>query len=254
MPLNTISATDLMAKTLTPPPEVVSGIISVGYNILAGAPKAGKSWVSLGLALAVASGKKAFGQFDTSQGEVLYLALEDHEYRLKDRLSKITTHLGVPKGLHFCTDLPKLARGGIEDLHIHLHTNPGTKLVIIDTLGKVTEEKKGDLYQEDYMVGAALQAVAFEANCAVMVVHHTNKSPAGGLRQVSGTFGVSAAADAVLVLNRTNKEHEPPGAKMSVTGRDVDDKMLELEWYPPHGGWVLRGRKSEQTVAPWVRS
>ena len=247
--METVSASDLMAMHLEPPPEIVKGVITVGYNILAGAPKAGKSWVSLGLALAVASGGKAFGLYPCKQGGVLYLALEDHAYRLKDRLGKITHHMVIPSGLRFATHIPKLSAGGLEDLHAYLHANPDTRLVIIDTLGRVTDEKKGDLYQEDYALGSALQSVALAAKAAIMVVHHTNKATAGGIRQVSGTFGVSAAADVVMVMNRQGDE--TPLAKLQVTGRDVDDKTIELEWYPPHGGWVSRARKLD--AAPWVK-
>ena len=235
--MDLISASTLSAKNLTPPPQIVKGCISVGYNILAAPPKAGKSWVSLGLALAVARGTEAFGVLKTKRCPVLYIALEDHEYRLQNRLRMIGGKLAMPENLYFCTYLEKLADKGIEDLHTKMHEH-GFGFVIIDTLGKVLDEKKGDLYQEDYMVGAALQDVAFSANAAILGVHHTNKTKGAGIGAVSGTFGVSAAADAVIVMNRTNSEREPPAARLAVTGRDVEDKTVDLEWYPPEGGWV----------------
>jgi RecA-family ATPase len=54
-----------------------------GCILLAGPPKVGKSWLTLGLGLSVASGGKALGRIDVTAGQVLYLALEDTPRRLK---------------------------------------------------------------------------------------------------------------------------------------------------------------------------
>ncbi|MBK8459471.1 MAG: AAA family ATPase [Micropruina sp.] len=44
---------------------------------MAGAPKVGKSWFSLGVGIEVASGGRALGSIPVDAGDVLYLALED---------------------------------------------------------------------------------------------------------------------------------------------------------------------------------
>jgi RecA-family ATPase len=243
MQINAISAADLMAMETKPLPQIVSSLITVGYTVLAGDPKAGKSWIALGLSLAVARGNKAFGQFATAQGNVLYIALEDNHHRLKNRLTKLSDNAAMPRNLFFATELPRLAEGGLEYLHNYIHTNE-IKLTIIDTLGRVAEEKKGDLYQEDYALGAALQAEAFQSNSSIMVVHHANKVKGEkGVRKVSGTAGVTAAADGVLVLTR-ELATTIPKAKLYVTGRDIDEKNLDLEW--SHGGWVTPFAKYEK--------
>src|SRR5688500_5574448 len=54
------SATDLMTMEFPPPRWAVPGILAEGVNLLAGPPKVGKSWMSLALGLAVASGGYAF--------------------------------------------------------------------------------------------------------------------------------------------------------------------------------------------------
>jgi RecA-family ATPase len=238
MSIKTVTANELVGMELEPLPEIVEGVLSVGYSILAGAPKAGKSWVSLGIALAVANGNKAFGQFRTVASDVLYLALEDHYFRLSKRLKMLTANSTVPEGLKFSIEMPKLIDGGLEAIHEYVHINKNTKLVIIDTLGRVSDEKKGDLYQEDYAQGAAVQAVALQAGVAILAVHHTNKAPQKGVTRVSGTYGVSAAADGVMVLSRQGEDL--PQATLDITGRDLMDKSIPLEWYPAGGGWIYK--------------
>lgn len=53
--------------------------------MLAGRPKLGKSWLALQLAQASACGGKVFEQ-SVEPGPVLYIALEDSERRLQQRL------------------------------------------------------------------------------------------------------------------------------------------------------------------------
>src|SRR6476660_6508836 len=67
------SAVDLMAMEFPPPKWAVPGIIAEGASLLAGPPKVGKSWMSLGLGLAVAAGTTAFGSIPVQAGPVLYL-------------------------------------------------------------------------------------------------------------------------------------------------------------------------------------
>ncbi len=61
---------------------VVPDLLPEGLTLLAAKPKLGKSWLALGLALAVASGGVALGKVPVNQGAVLYLALEDSPKRL----------------------------------------------------------------------------------------------------------------------------------------------------------------------------
>src|SRR5215213_4571911 len=64
---------------------IVPGLIPAGMTLLAGRPKAGKSWISLQTSKAVTSGGDIFGE-KVECGRVLYLALEDNDRRLKKRM------------------------------------------------------------------------------------------------------------------------------------------------------------------------
>ena len=74
--LETITAEDLQNRTYEPTHFLVDEPIPEGLHILAGAPKIGKSWLALWLCLCVAQGQPLWN-FATTQGEVLYLSLED---------------------------------------------------------------------------------------------------------------------------------------------------------------------------------
>jgi hypothetical protein len=69
----------LLRKELPEIKFIVPGYVTEGLTILAGKGKIGKSWLALGIAVAVACGGYALGSIEVEQGDVLYLALEDNE-------------------------------------------------------------------------------------------------------------------------------------------------------------------------------
>jgi hypothetical protein len=73
---HTFTAAELMAMDLPPVRWVVPDILPEGVTLLAGKVKMGKSWMCLGLCVAVGSGGVALGTRRVEQGEVLYLALD----------------------------------------------------------------------------------------------------------------------------------------------------------------------------------
>ena len=72
--LSTLDGNTLMAQEFEPLRFSVERILPHGLFILAGSPKIGKSWLSLDLCQAVATGGKLW-EFQAVQGDVLYLAL-----------------------------------------------------------------------------------------------------------------------------------------------------------------------------------
>ena len=80
--LETINAEDLQNRTYEPTHFLVDELIPEGLHILAGAPKIGKSWLALWLCLCVAQGQPLWN-FATTQGEALYLSLEDSYRRIR---------------------------------------------------------------------------------------------------------------------------------------------------------------------------
>ncbi len=133
--LETITAEDLQNRTYEPTHFLVDELIPEGLHILAGAPKIGKSWLALWLCLCVAQGQPLWN-FATTQGEVLYLSLEDSFQRIQTRLFDLTED--APPTLHFAIMADTLKRGLEQQIEQFLTEHPDTKLVVIDTLQRVS--------------------------------------------------------------------------------------------------------------------
>ena len=84
-----ITARELQTKQFEPVRIILPDLIPEGITILAGKPKIGKSWLALDVCVAVADRLFVLGDKQPVQGDVLYLALEDSQRRLKTRMGKI---------------------------------------------------------------------------------------------------------------------------------------------------------------------
>jgi hypothetical protein len=246
--LDTHSAAELMDKEIAPPVWAVEGLIVAGETLLAGPPKLGKSWMALNIALAVANGGVALGTIPVEEGDVLYLALEDTERRMQDRIRKIMKGQSAPQRLQITYDCKRLDEGGSEAIEYWLQNHPAARLVVVDTLKKVRPRRKrgANIYDEDYEHGMLLKALADRYGVAIVVVHHTNKTPATDpLEMVSGSTGLTGAVDSVLVLFRKRGQQE---ARLFTAGRDVEDQYLALEWSSDAGAWTLMGEVEDEPV------
>ena len=88
-----ITSLELTNKTFEPPAWIVEGILpDNGLAILAGKPKLGKSWFALQLACSLSAGGVMLGNIPVSNLPTLFLALEDTERRLQDRIEKVRSN------------------------------------------------------------------------------------------------------------------------------------------------------------------
>jgi len=239
------SAVELMRKEIPPVRWVVPGILPEGVALLAGKPKLGKSWLALGLCVAVAAGGYALGSVPVERGAALYLGLEDNERRLKSRLGKVLSRAEPPTGLDYATFCPRLDEGGLEAVAGWLENYPDARLVVVDTLAKIRPRAADkNIYQEDYQALEALLPLAAEHNAAIVVVHHLRKqSAADPLDEVNSSIGLTGGVDGALILKRDRTRAD---ASLFVTGRDVEEeKDLALRWSPDIGAWTLVGDAEE---------
>ncbi len=238
----TSTGTELLSKRFAPVRWAVPDILPEGVTILSGKAKLGKSWLALGLCVAVATGGYALGNKPVEQGESLYLALEDNERRLQDRLITLLTGSSAPDTLHLATEWPRFNDGGIGAVDAWLEDHPATRLVVVDTLKKVRPRTGGNrnIYDVDYEALEPLVPLAAEHNTAVLVVHHNNKmvDPDDPFDSISGSTGLTGGVDGVLILNR---ERGQADAFLYVDGRDIKDQgELPLKWDQQLCTWTLQ--------------
>ncbi|KRA84174.1 AAA family ATPase [Altererythrobacter sp. Root672] len=239
-----ISASDLMAKHFEPVNFVVPGLLAEGATLFAGKPKIGKSWMAYDFALAIASGRPVFGSIPVTQGDVLYLALEDSERRLKSRLLKKGIRQ-APDRLTLATEWPGLDEGCIAELEAWADAVKRPSLVIVDVLKMVRGVTRGteSLYDADYRALTGLATFARNRGIAVMIVHHVRKMEADDpLESISGTNGLTGAADCVMVLKR---ESGTGHCTLYVRGRDVEESEKAVRFKPDNGTWELLGDANE---------
>lgn len=230
------SAADLMARDIPPLSYIVRGLLAPGLAVLAGRPKQGKSWLSLGMGLSIARGVQALGRH-TEQGEVLYLAMEDGERRMQTRIRTLLGASPAPRGLHVAYEWKGWADGGAEDLEAWLRAHPACRLVIIDTWPRVAPppRAKGDAYADTYGTLGQVQGLAQRMEVALVLVTHTRKPALQGggdyLDAVIGTTATTGCADTIAVLSRDRGQET---ATLSVTGRDIEEVEIPLSW---QDGW-----------------
>ncbi|MGW8682159.1 AAA family ATPase [Streptomyces sp. NPDC055817] len=243
------TADQLMAAEFPEPKWAVPGILAEGVSLLAGPPKVGKSWLSLGLALSVAAGGQAFDSVPVKGGPVLYLALEDTPRRLQTRMGKLLGGQKAPPGLTLVTECPPFPQGGSEGIAGWLDRNPDSRMVVIDVFAKMRGQSPQGVsaYDADYVAVGYAKRLADHYGIAVVLVHHVRKMASEDfLTEVSGTNGIAGAADATLVLKRARGQAD---GILHVTGRDVNEAEYALSFQEASGAWhLLDGPVSDHTV------
>ena len=238
--LRGISANALMAKQFAPLREVVPGYLPEGLTVLAGAPKLGKSWLVLGWMVSVASGGITMGSIPCEQGAVLGLMLEDNERRLQRRLMQMRLD-PLPHDLTLMTDWPTLDEGCCDEIEHWIASVDKPRLVVVDVFARVRGNRGGREtdYDGDYRQAAMLQSIASRHNLAIVAIHHTRKMVADdAFDEVSGTRGLTGAADSVLVLRRDPCTRQPV---LYGRGRDMEEIENALEFDKQTGTWTVLG-------------
>lgn len=236
-----ISAAELIKKEFPAPKWAVEGILPEGLNILGGKPKGGKSIMSMNLCLAIALGGVAFQGIKVERGTTIYLALEDTQRRLQNRLNQMLRYDPAPGNLHLFTEWPRLGEGGARALDQILSENPDTRLLVIDTLAKIRPPQKsnGNIYSDDYQVIGALKEIADKHSVSILVIHHLRKMESSDVFDTfSGSLGLTGAADGLMVLRRNGTGQ----TIFSLRGRDVEEQEYVVELDTVMMSWKITGK------------
>jgi hypothetical protein len=239
------TAAALRTKEFLPIKYVVPNYIPEGCTILAGRPKIGKSWLMLDVGLAVARGGDCLSGVKCEAGPVLYLGLEDNERRLQSRMTRLMGFAAEwPRDFHYATQWPRANAGGLDQIRRWVNSTEGARLVVIDVLASMRSPRtdKQSPYDADYASIQALQQIASGSGVAVVIVHHLRKGGSDGdpVDKVSGTLGLSGAADTFLILDRDSN-----GATLYGRGRDIEEVDEAVEFDRATCRWRMLGQASE---------
>ncbi|MDR0473978.1 MAG: helicase RepA family protein, partial [Treponema sp.] len=218
---------------------IIKGLIGEGLTLINGAPKIGKSWFVLNLAIAAASGGTFLGSLPAIKTDTLYLALEDTERRIHSRLKK----LNAP-----ATDNLKITtqwRDGYMGFENYLKTNIGIGLVIIDTLARFANIEDMNDYAITTNAMARLKRIADDLNIAIILIHHAKKtgrqtSVADWMEAALGSTGLTGATDSTIFISRKRDADKTENtATLYATGRDATDIKYSLKLDLDYGGWII---------------
>ncbi len=223
------NAADLQTKEFPPIQWTVPDVLPEGLTILAGKPKVGKSLLALDIAFAVAGGEAVLDR-ECQHGAVLYMALEDNERRLQRRMKLLKPDQTWPAALEFKTNAQRLDQGEIERLENWIKTRDNPRLIIVDTLALVRPHARANdsAHMSDYAALKGLHQLASETGIAVLVIHHLRKLESDDpLDAVSGSTGLTGAADTLLILNN---RHADGGCILYGRGQDLEEFETGLEF------------------------
>lgn len=239
----TMNGETLLNQPLETQPFLVSHLIPQGLHILGGAPKVGKSWLVLWICLQIAKGEPIWN-YETRQGTVLYLALEDSFERLQSRLLEITDE--APRCLHFAVLAKSITDGLDKQIEEFVKSHSDTKMIAIDTLQYIrsSDNNVQNPYANDYKDLMILKELAFRYHIAILIVHHLRKQKdSDPLNTLSGTTGLSGAVDTVFILDRPKRTENI--ATLFCSGRDIETTEIKLSFSEDEFVWKLHDGDSE---------
>lgn len=256
--IKTVDGKTLMDMKLPQIRYIVKDLLPQGLHILAGAPKTGKSWLLLLLAIKVSQGE-LFWNLQTEKGTVLSLCLEDSLNRIQQRLFDLTED--APENLHFATLSKSLSNGLCDQIEEFIKDYPDTNLVIIDTLQKVRDSLgESNMYVSDYKDISLLKALADKYSIAIIVVHHLRKQfDSDPHNMVTGSTGLIGASDSSYVLKRENICDND--AKVYIKGRDIQEQVINIHRDEDTNEWLFVSSDTKaistlknETFFPFLRS
>jgi len=184
---------------------------SVG--VIGGAPKCAKTWLSLDMALSVATGTPCLGKYAVPEpGTVLVYLAEDALVVVRERIEGMAWHRGLDLDrveVHVIT-APVLRLDQERDRMRLWETTRRLRprLLVLDPLVRlhgIDENRAGDVAE----LLAYFRSLQRELGLSVVLVHHTRKNAADGVAAGQGLRGsgdIHAFGDSNLYLQRT-KDH-----------------------------------------------
>ncbi len=212
-----LSVKELVAAHPLLRPPVIHGLLREGetMNVIA-SPKTGKSWLTLDLAIAVATGRPWLGRYETVPGEVLIIDNELHRETSAHRIPKVAQARGVAtreiNERIFIDNLRGRLRS-IDNLSPYFESlEPGRfKVIVLDAFYRFMPQG-GDENDNGTMANIynRIDSFADRLGCCFVLIHHSTKGSQSSKSVTdvgAGAGAQSRATDTHLVL----RPHEEDG-------------------------------------------
>ncbi|MBI2300049.1 MAG: AAA family ATPase [Armatimonadetes bacterium] len=182
-----------------------------GVGIIGGAPKCGKSWLALDLAVSVASGTPCLDTFAVAaSGGVLVYMAEDAGSVVKERLAGICSHrsldlAGLPIGVitapSLRLDLPRDQARLLETVRRH-----APRLLLLDPFVRLHRVNENHAQDVSAVLGY-LRQLQRAHDLALVVVHHARKNGgSSGGQSLRGSSDFFAWVDTALAIRRQRQQ------------------------------------------------
>lgn len=210
-----------------------------GINIVAGRPKLGKTTFERQKLAAAAVGGPFLDSHFPEPIRCAFLSLEEGELlcRMKLKMASFSELALASIQLHF--DWPRGADGA-DLMDRYLIANPDIRLICIDSLTKfrTIPDPRTPSFMADYEAINHLHEVSKRhPGICIDVIHHTRKAKSEDpIDDISGTYGLTAAADAYMVFR-----HSGQGATMHVGGRLWSREHSEYQLKKGNQRWEMLG-------------
>ncbi|MBD3337822.1 MAG: AAA family ATPase, partial [Candidatus Lokiarchaeota archaeon] len=238
-----VSFSTIMKKQYKPVEFIVDDLLPAGFGIMAGRPKIGKSWNTLQLAFAAASGEKFLGK-QTKKMKTLYMALEDSERRIHNRIKDWNNGLSVNNvNLDFVFEPVN-----INKLEAFIVEN-GYKFIVIDTLSRYFAYILDDQNNTQKTTNAMslLHNITRKHEVNIMIIDHHKKpglhSGKDLIDDILGSTAKGAVPDYIVGLYRKRSSRS---AIFTIDGRDTNEyKELEIEFDSNKKLWKICGNNEK---------
>ena len=241
-----LTTLELSQLDIPPVKWIVPDLIPDGLTVLAGDAKIGKSFFAWNIAISVALGGTALSSIDIEQKRnVTYLALEDPQALLQERLDSLCGSGNIPNNIHTINDLNniKFDAFGLKTLEGIIEST-NSELVIVDTWKHVSpdvQDKNGTSYDIDYQRLIPVQRFVHAKGISMILITHTRKAQDidNPFNQIQGSMGIQAGCDTMLKIGRDTGGHS-----LHIIGRRIPQEEYAIN-LTEGGIWELEGRVND---------
>ena len=221
----------LLTEPPTPTRWLIGGLLPAGScALMAAAPKCGKTWLTLAIALALAMERSVLGRWQAKRkGKTLFYSPESNRNALTCRLWGLCWGMGLdPRAV--AADLPFIdarldlaAADHVARLAATVEQHDPC-LVVIDPLvsaaAGIDENASGDIMK---VLNPLRDLTADRQDLSVLLVHHTSKAAGDRSRAlgIRGSSAIDAWRDTLITLLLAKDDDSDPPRRVDVDHRDA---------------------------------